>query len=395
MNKKSAIQLSVYSFIIISCTSISIFTSCALPAAPDGGARDTEPPKIIFSSVPQSGTNVQANKLIWTFDEYFVLKSPSQNINSSPPLPQSSKFETRGKSFIISWEGDLIPNSTYVLQWGAAISDLHEGNVIKGIQWVFSTGPSLDSGEVLGQIIDPWTGLPRKDVAVCLYPEKSSNDSAVFKPALYSTRTNDSGFFRFEHISKNKIYDIRSFEDPDGNNRLSPGELKPIAYLKKINPHEMDTVHSKNSFYQSIPLLKSGSVADSVIKWSPWGPDTSGILTLKYIIGCDTGSYREGIQIKPIILELKGKEGVYAQWTSSKLCDSNTVTVSGLPPGKYELQAIYDRNSDGKLNSGDYWKKEDPESRISAKTPIEIKANWTMETRWEINRTDPVYKLFH
>jgi hypothetical protein len=59
------------------------------------------------------------------------------------------------------------------------------------------------------------------------------------------------------------------------------------------------------------------------------------------------------------------------------------------------LQALYDRNSDGKLNSGDYWEKEDPESRISAKIPIEIKANWTMETRWEINRMDPVYKLFH
>ncbi len=394
MNKKSAIQLSVYSFIIITCTSLPMFTSCALPAAPDGGARDTEPPKIIFSSIPQAGTNFQANKLIWTFDEYFVLKSPSQNIYSSPPLPQNSKFETRGKSFIISWEGDLIQNSTYVLQWGAAISDLHEGNIIKGIQWVFSTGPSLDSGEVLGQIIDPWTGLPAKDVAVCLYP-KSLNDSAVFKPALYSTRTNDSGLFRFQYIMKDSIYDIRSFEDSDGNNRLSPGEIKSIAYLKSIKPHEMDTANSNNTFFQSIPLLKSGSIADSVIKWSPWGTDSSGILTLKYIVGCDTGSYRENLQIKPIIIELKGKEGVYAQWTSSTLCDSNTVTVSGLPPGKYELQAFYDRNSDGTLNTGNYWRKEDPESRISSKTPIEIKANWTMETRWKVNRVDPIYEVFH
>ena len=394
MNKKFSIPASVYSFVIAACASLSFFTYCALPAAPDGGARDTDPPTIISSSISQGSTGVITNKLVWTFNEYIVLKSPSQNIHSSPPLPQNSKFETRGKSFIISWEGSLIENSTYVLQWGAAIRDLHEGNVIKGVQWVFSTGPYLDSGEVFGQIIDPWTGLPSKDVAVCLYPKKSSNDSAIFKPALYSSRTNDSGFFKFEHIMKDDIYDIRSFEDPDGNNRLNPGEIKPIAYLQNVKPHEMDTAYSKNRFFQSIPLLKSGSIADSAIKWIPWGADSSGILTIKYVIGCDTGFY-SNIQTKPIIIELKDKKGVYAQWSSSQLCDSNTVDISGLPPGKYELQAYYDRNGDGKLNTGNYWKKENPETRISAKIPIEIKANWTMETSWEISRIDPIYKVFH
>ena len=194
MRKKKPRILFSQSIIWGFCAFISLIVSCALPAAPDGGPRDTTPPKIIFSSVENNSTNVLTNELKWTFDEYVVLQSPSRNIFSSPPLPENTKYEIRGKSLIISWDNDLLSSSTYVIQMGAAIKDLHEGNVLKGIQWVFSTGSSLDSGEIIGQIIDSWSNSPAKDIAVCLYPDQGSNDSVIFKPALYSSRTDDSGF---------------------------------------------------------------------------------------------------------------------------------------------------------------------------------------------------------
>ena len=387
MRKKKPRTLLSQSIIWGVCAFISLIVSCALPAAPDGGPRDTTPPKIIFSSVENNSTNVATNELKWTFDEYVVLQSPSRNIFSSPPLPENAKYEIRGKSLIISWDNDLLSSSTYVIQMGAAIKDLHEGNVLKGIQWVFSTGSSLDSGEIIGQIIDPWSNSPAKDVAVCLYPDQGSNDSMIFKPALYSSRTDDSGFYKLEYIVQDKAYKIRAFKDTDGNNRLSVGELTPIAFVDGVKADKMNSTKNSDKKFYNLSLLNSKVLTDSIIKWTPWGADSSGELTLKYSIGCD--SVLTNQNFTPIVIQLKGEKGIYAEWFCPTACDSNIVSIAGLPPGIYNLQAFYDRNQDSILSSGSYWSKESPESRVFAKSKLDIKANWSTETKWEIDNIDP------
>ena len=364
-----------------------MIVSCALPAAPDGGPRDTTPPKIIFSSIENNSTNILTNELKWTFDEYVVLQSPSRNIFSSPPLPENTKYEIRRKSLIISWDNDLLSSSTYVIQMGAAIKDLHEGNVLKGIQWVFSTGSSLDSGEIIGQIIDPWSNSPAKDIAVCLYPDQGSNDSVIFKPALYSSRTDDSGFYKLEYIVRDKAYKIRAFKDTDGNNRLSVGEMTPIAFVDGVKADKMNLKKNSDKKFYNLSLLNSEVLTDSIIKWTPWGADSSGELTLKYSVGCDSALTNQNFT--PIVIQLKGEKGIYAEWFCPTACDSNIVSIAGLPPGTYNLQAFYDINQDSILSSGSYWSKEGPESRVFAKSKLDIKANWSTETKWKIDNIDP------
>ena len=387
MRKKKPRTLFSQSIIWGFCAFISLIVSCALPAAPDGGPRDTTPPKIIFSSVENNSTNVLTNKLKWTFDEYVVLQSPSRNIFSSPPLPENTKYEIRGKSLIISWDNDLLSSSTYVIQMGAAIKDLHEGNVLKGIQWVFSTGSSLDSGEIIGQIIDPWSNSPAKDIAVCLYPDQGSNDSVIFKPALYSSRTDDSGFYKLEYIVRDKPYKIRAFKDTDGNNRLSVGELTPIAFVDGVKADKMNSKKNSDKKFYNLSLLNSEILTDSIIQWTPWGADSSGELTIKYSIGCDSILTHQNFT--PIVIQLKGEKGIYAEWFCPTTCDSNIVTLAGLPPGTYNLQAFYDKNQDSILSSGSYWNRSRPESRVFAKSELDIKANWSTETKWEIDNIDP------
>ncbi len=387
MRKKKPRILFSQSIIWGFCAFISLIVSCALPAAPDGGPRDTTPPKIIFSSVENNSTSVLTNQLKWTFDEYVVLQSPSRNIFSSPPLPENTKYEIRGKSLIISWDNDLLSSSTYVIQMGAAIKDLHEGNVLKGIQWVFSTGSSLDSGEIIGQIIDPWSNSPAKDIAVCLYPDQGSNDSVIFKPALYSSRTDDSGFYKLEHIVRDKAYKIRAFKDTDGNNRLSVGELTPIAFMDGVKADKMTSKKNSDKKFYNLSLLNSKVLTDSIIQWTPWGADSSGELTIKYSIGCDSILTHQNFT--PIVIQLKGEKGIYAEWFCPNSCDSNIVTLAGLPPGTYNLQAFYDKNQDSILSSGSYWNRNRPESRVFAKSELDIKANWSTETKWEIDNIDP------
>ena len=76
-------------------TLTSIIWGCALPAAPDGGPRDKEPPVILEASVPHGSVNVRGNEISWRFDEFVVLSSPQQNFTSSPPLPVGTTYELR------------------------------------------------------------------------------------------------------------------------------------------------------------------------------------------------------------------------------------------------------------------------------------------------------------
>jgi hypothetical protein len=56
---------------------------------------------------------------------------------------------------------------------------------------------------------------------------------------------------------------------------------------------------------------------------------------------------------------------------------------------------VYDRNANGTLDAGDYWTGQAPETRIFATEKIEIKANWEVETHWELPRNNPISWEFH
>ena len=390
-------------------TLTQIIWGCALPAAPDGGPRDKEPPVILETSIPQGSVNVREAEVWWRFDEFVVLSSPQQNFISSPPLPVGTTYELRGKSFKVAWPEPLLENSTYVFQWGNTIRDLHDGNVLNGVQWVFSTGNQLDSGEIQGRVVDPLTGEGMKDVAVCLYPtsdhwkgDPELSDSCVFAVANYATRTNDSGYYTFSLLRTDTAYAIRAFADSDGNNKLSPGELTPIGFFT-------DTWRPWNSpwkenwgpvdYLPPILLMDQKALPDSVLAWEPWGADSSGTLKLSWTHGCGPRqavdgelSYPEGL---PFLLQLKDKTGIYAQWTSDQPCADHTEVLTGLPPGTYTLQAVYDRNANSALDAGDYWSGQAPETRIFATEKIEIKANREVETYWELPRNNPISWEFH
>ena len=53
---------------------------------------------------------------------------------------KSPKYKMRGKTVIVYFEEDLLPNTTYTLDLTGAIADNNEGNMFPGFTTVFSTG---------------------------------------------------------------------------------------------------------------------------------------------------------------------------------------------------------------------------------------------------------------
>jgi uncharacterized protein (DUF2141 family) len=391
-------------------TLMSIIWGCALPTAPDGGPRDKEAPVILEASIPNGSVQVSATEATWKFDEFVVLNAPQQNFTSSPPLSSGTTYELKGKSFKVAWPEPLRENTTYVFQWGNTIRDLHEGNVLKGVQWVFSTGNQLDSGEIQGRVVDPWTGEGVKDAAVCLYPAPNEipqastrSDSCVFQTAMYATRTNDSGYYTFSFLRTDTTYTLRAFADADGNNKLSIGELTPIGFLANTwkpwgSPWKENW--GPVDYLPPLLLMDQKAVSDSLLDWEPWGADSSGTFQLTWQHQCGPRYSSEDGDLAhpeghPFVIQLKGKEGIYAEWESATPCKKHSVTLTGLPPGTYTLQAVYDCNANGVLDPGNYWEEEVPETRIFAKEKVEIKANWEVETVWELPRNNPISWEFH
>jgi len=54
-----------------------------------------------------------------------------------------------------------------------------------------------------------------------------------------------------------------------------------------------------------------------------------------------------------------------------------------MPPGKYKLKAIFDRNRNNRWDTGNYRLKIQPEPVMYFKSPVEIRANWDVEETWD------------
>ena len=187
--------------------------SCAnTTKAPSGGPKDTIPP-VITKIKPLSGSvnvPVKKTKIELTFNEYVVVKD-AKSIFLSPPLEKAPLNKIKGKSVIVSFEGDLDSNRTYTLDLTNAIADNNEGNMFPGFTYVFSTGSAIDSMLLTGIVQDCNTLQPVKGATVMLYKDQA--DSAVFlhRPDA-AVKTDDWGYFCLRNI-QDTVYRLYAIWD--------------------------------------------------------------------------------------------------------------------------------------------------------------------------------------
>ncbi len=226
MAKKIILVLGAVSILL----SVILF-SCAKEAMPQGGPRDTIPPEVVWSKPPQFATNFNEKEIVIKFNEYFELKDINNNFFSSPPFAKQPKFVINGKKLIVRFRDTLRDSVTYTLEFGDAIVDFHEGNVLKNFKFVFSTYDRIDTLRITGKVVDAKTLEPVSGISVMLYHDY--DDSVVFShPPQYATRTNDSGEFVIFGIKKDK-YKVFALEDLN-NNFIYDGIENRIAFLDSL-----------------------------------------------------------------------------------------------------------------------------------------------------------------
>lgn len=171
--------------------------SCANPVMPEGGAKDTTPPKIdtLFSSKPFE-TNYTKKPIRFKFNEWVVLDNVQTQLVVSPPLSYPPKVTLKGKTveFQFNEKETLQANTTYSIQFGNSIKDLTEGNTVSDMRYVFSTGNEIDKAEVYGYASDAYTKEVFKDLYILLYSNPDDSAFIKHKPDYFAKTTKEGSF---------------------------------------------------------------------------------------------------------------------------------------------------------------------------------------------------------
>ncbi|MDM8001558.1 MAG: Ig-like domain-containing domain, partial [Bacteroidota bacterium] len=208
--------------------------SCAKISAPTGGPKDTEPP-VILKSLPENGTvEFTGKSFAITFDEFVVLDRITEKFMVSPPLAIKPEVKLKGKSLVVNWEDDLADSTTYTFYFQDAIRDNNENNPIPNYQYVFSTGPFLDSLSLTGNVFNASDLEIVEDVTVIMYSNLSDTAPRKVLPA-YISRPDPSGGFMISNIRPGR-YRLYALKDLNGNTRYcllytSPSPRDSAVYL--------------------------------------------------------------------------------------------------------------------------------------------------------------------
>lgn len=190
-------------------------SGCGQIGMPTGGPRDSIPPELNSASPALKSTNVTGNKITLTFNEYIEVKDAQTNVLISPMPKKNPSVDYKLKTVTVKLKDSLLPNTTYSINFGNAIVDVNEGNVLKGFTYVFSTGNKIDSLTLSGKVIIAETGKADSTLLALLY--RNADDSSVQKRKPdYVARLKGDGSFEFVNLPAGN-FKIYALKDGDGS----------------------------------------------------------------------------------------------------------------------------------------------------------------------------------
>jgi hypothetical protein len=235
----------LYSLFLISCASVQ---------SPTGGPRDTIQP-VIVKEIPKNLTrNFSGSEIEIEFDEFVKLSNEFTEISVSPSMDIPPVYKAKKEILKLSFEEALQKNTTYTINFGKAIADVNEGNILKNYSYVFSTGDQIDSLSISGKVINSLTKQKLKDVTVFILP--TSQDSLFGKKkASFFTTTATSGTFKLSNLREDN-YRIYALSE-QGGDRIYNGNSEEIGFLNQEINLNKDTSNIELRVFKEVPKLFS------------------------------------------------------------------------------------------------------------------------------------------
>jgi methionine-rich copper-binding protein CopC len=205
---------------------LMVLWACAHQGFPPGGPEDRTPPELVEVSPAKNATRVPlASHLLFKFSEKVDRASfePALFISPTPALDEDKKlkFRWRGQQVEVIFPDSLRADRTYVVTLGTDVRDLRGNRLAGAFSLAFSTGDSIDTGEIQGKIFhDKPAGI--LILAYLLDAERMPPNPAHDR-AEYFTQTGASGDFVLPYLSDGR-YRVFALEDRSGDRLYNRGE---------------------------------------------------------------------------------------------------------------------------------------------------------------------------
>ena len=249
----SLMRYSLYIMVMI------LIAGCARRSTPTGGLKDSIPPVLVNSNPKINSVNFNADEIRLTFDEWVKLDGLDKQLIISPPI-EKNKYEIKPlsgitKKLFISFLDSLQENTTYTINFGNSIVDNNEGNEMNFFNYTFSTGPTLDSLFIKGNVEDAFNLETDEYLSLQLYRIDSTySDSIIYNnQPTYLANSLDTTAYRFKNLREGK-YILIALKDM-GNDYIFNPLYDKIGYYDSIISLPKDSIINLKLFKEEVPII--------------------------------------------------------------------------------------------------------------------------------------------
>jgi hypothetical protein len=224
------IKKSIFFNVTIITFSLTLFVyGCASMQSPTGGPKDSIPPKVIIENPKNYTRNFNTKKIEIEFSEFIKLNNEYTEISISPAIDILPEFKAKKENLDIEFKQDLEENTTYSINFGKAIADVNEGNILKNYSYVFSTGNEIDSLSISGKVINSLTKEKLKEVTVFILPISQDTLFGKKKASIFNI-TDTAGTFKLSNLREDtyRLYALLE----QGGDRIYNAENEEIGFLQ-------------------------------------------------------------------------------------------------------------------------------------------------------------------
>ncbi len=193
---------------------------CAEIGPPPGGEVDKVKPRILESIPANGSTNVEvSNTIIIRFSERINTRNLKRSIYISPRLIDEPTVKWKSDQVTITLPDSFAVNQTYIISFPDDVRDLRNNPLDSGSVIAFTTGETLSSGKIEGNVVDQ-QNQPQNNIVTALY-SKADLDNKIIDSLypLYLSVTNNDGYFSFQFIPEGE-YLLLAFTDKNKNDKL-------------------------------------------------------------------------------------------------------------------------------------------------------------------------------
>ncbi|HEY1025230.1 MAG TPA: Ig-like domain-containing protein [Sphingobacteriaceae bacterium] len=230
---------------------LTMLIACASVQSPTGGPKDVQPPKVISEEPKNLTRNFKSKTIELGFDELVKLTNTATEISISPALDVLPTFKIRKNFLDITFEDTLEKNTTYTINFGKAVGDVNENNILKNYTYVFSTGDKIDSLSISGKVTSALTQESLQDVTVFLLPVRQDTLFGKKRASIF-TSTDSSGNYSIKNLRED-TYRVYALKEQTGGNRIYNGTNEEIGFVTEPVKLTKDTANVNIQVFKEVP----------------------------------------------------------------------------------------------------------------------------------------------